>query len=124
MTVLRPTINDRFKVQLISLEMLPSAGENHESEMSTERYTPCLVLKPKLNWNLSTLQTCNFDYSGRQFWAVGLSNQNTRCKMKVEKGRINATRQEYCKDRKLERHHYHQLEDDLDNVLLLINVTW
>jgi len=45
--------------------------------------------------------------------------------MKVEKGRINATRQEYCKDRKLERHHYHQLEDDLDNVLLLINnVTW
>jgi hypothetical protein len=45
--------------------------------------------------------------------------------MMVEKGRMNATRQEYCKDRKLERHHYHQLEDDLDNVLLLINnVTW
>ena len=44
--------------------------------------------------------------------------------MKVEKGRINATRQEYCNDRKLERHHYRQLEDDLDNVLLLINVTW
>ena len=36
----------------------------------------------------------------------------------------NATRQEYCKDRWLERHHYRQLEDDLDNVLLLINVTW
>ena len=44
--------------------------------------------------------------------------------MKVEKGRINATRLECCKDRKLERHHYRQLEDDLDNVLLLINVTW
>jgi hypothetical protein len=44
--------------------------------------------------------------------------------MKMEKGRIIATRQEYCKDRKLERHHYRQLEDDLYNVLLLINVTW